>query len=166
MSSYEEALTLGQYLQESDRVALYRFLSEREKTRYVKQSRELIRTRLLKESVANGEITFNVVGNKVTYSASKNGFPGAFENVREMKLGKFNTLNIRRLKKFIAQAEVEAIWNFPLPGVNEQINDGYTTISYPFSDLRYYSEGKNKFVGLIRKLKTRDSETLRKLRAS
>lgn len=166
MSFYEELLTLGQHLHDFQRAALYKFLLEFNNNRYTRDAHELLREGTLKSKIRNGEIIYTVTNNQATYAAQKIGTDEIYENVREMDLGLFPFLKIHRLKQFMAQAEVEVIWNFPLAGVNTQNGTGYTTISYPFSDLRYFSNGRGRILGLINKVKRDDSELMRKLRAS
>jgi hypothetical protein len=71
---------------------------------------------------------------------------------------------INKLIKFFAQTEVEVIWNFPLQGKNLQREGSYCTLLYPYFDLRYFSNGKNRIFGLINKIRTNDKELLTKLR--
>lgn len=166
MSYYEELLTLGQHLHEKERAALYKFLRTNEDLRYSKLAEQLSSFGILSEQVADGELIFTIKDDLLKYSARKIGTEYLYEDLRSEKLGTLPFLKKRRIKGFIAQAEVEAIWNFPLPGANEQMTTGYTVISYPFYDLRYFSQGKSRLLGLMKKLATDDSEIMRKLTAS
>jgi hypothetical protein len=166
MSYYEELLTLGQHLHEEERAALYKFLRTKEDLRYSKFAEQLSHFGMLSEQVADGELIFTLKDDFLNYSARKMGTEHLYENLRTAKLGILPFLKQRRIKDFIAQAEVEAIWNFPLPGANEQMSSGYTVISYPFYDLRYFSQGKSRLLGLMKKLVTDDSEIMSKLTAS
>lgn len=40
---------------------------------------------------------------------------------------------------------------------------GYSTNFYPFYDLEYYSNGRGKILGLIKKFQAKDDELLEKL---
>jgi hypothetical protein len=166
MSYYEELLTLGQHLQERERVALYEFLLEKEESRYLADTKQLLSNSTLLTAIANGEIKYTLEGNSLFYAARKLGSLEYFERIRQTQLGDIPALRIKRILKFMAQAEVEVIWNFPIPGASSLDQNGYFTVSYPFSDLRYYSGGKGKFLGLIKKLAKNDSEIVAKLRAS
>ena len=166
MSYYEELLTLGQHLQERERVALYEYLLETKQSRYLADAKRLLSNSTLQTAIANGEIKYTLKGNSLFYAARKLGSPEYFEQIRQTQLGDIPALRIKKILKFMAQAEVEAIWNFPIPSASSLDQNGYFTVSYPFSDLRYYSEGKGKFLGLIKKLTKDDSEIIAKLRAS
>jgi len=166
MSFYEELLTLGQHLHERERSALYKFLLESQKSRIAKVARDLIKNKTGDEIIANGEIFYAINDKKISYSVRKNGSTHIYENIRELTVGRFPVLNHKRVMNFIAQAEVEVIWNFPLPGENPQESSGFVIISYPFSDLRYYSNGRGRLLGLIKKMQGEDSDILRKLQAS
>lgn len=166
MSYYEELLTLGQHLQERERVALYDFLLEKEESRYLADSKQLLSNSTLLTAIANGEIKYTLEGNTLFYSARKRGSSEYFEQIRQTQLGDIPALRIKKILKFMAQAEVEVIWNFPLPGRNPQDETGYFTISYPFSDSRYYSDGRSRLLGFFKKLRSNNSEIIAKLRAS
>ena len=166
MSYYEEILTLGQYLQERERVALYAFLLERENKRYLGDAQKLLSNLRLQSSIANGEIKYTIEGNTLFYAARKNGSQEYFERIRQTRLSDIPARRIKKILKFMAQAEVEVIWNFPIPGSSSLDQNGYFTVSYPFSDLRYYSEGKGRMLGWIKKITYSDSEIVTKLRAS
>lgn len=166
MSYYEELLTLGQHLQERERVALYEYLLEREQGRYLADAKQLLSNSTLQTAIANGEIKYTLEGNTLFYAARRRGSSEYFEQIRQTQLGDIPALRIKKVFKFMAQAEVEVIWNFPIPSTNSLDENGYFTVSYPFSDLRYYSEGRGKFLGFIKKLSKDDSEIIAKLRAS
>lgn len=166
MSFYEELLTLGQHLHEQERAALYKYLLESQKPRIAKLARELIENRNGEETIANGEIFYAISDNKISYSVRKIGTTYIYESVREVNLGGLPALKLKRVMNFIAQAEVEVIWNFPLPGANPQEASGFGIISFPFSDLRYYSNGRGRILGFFKKMQANDSEILNKLRAS
>lgn len=166
MSFYEELLTLGQWLQPTDKLALYRFFLETQKDRYIQDSRILQLHSELKTSIANGEIAYEVKGDYVFYTARKKNSTETYENLRKIKLGTISSLRTNRLHKFFAQSEVDVLANFPLPGVNPQEEGGYSTNFYPFYNLEYYSNGRGKIIGLIKKFQAKDDELLEKLLAS
>jgi hypothetical protein len=166
MSFYEELLTLGQWLQPADKIALYRFFIKTQKNRYIQDARILQLHGELKTFIANGEISYEVKGDYVFYTARKKNSTDTYENLRKVKLGKISTLTTNRLQKFFAQSEVDVLANFPLPGVNPQEEGGFGFFACPFYDLNYYSNGRGKFIGLIKKFQARDDELLEKLLAS
>ena len=166
MSFYEELLTPGQHLHERERLALYRFLFETKSELYKSDAIELIRSQDLKRSVANGEIINSLNGNVVSYAARKNGSSEFQENLRAVNLSEISRFRIRKLIKFFAQSEVEVIWNYPLQGRNPQEAGSYCILSYPYFDLRYFSNGGGRIVGLVNKLKIDDTDLRKKLKAS
>lgn len=166
MSFYEELLTLGQHLHERERLALYKFLIESKSDTFRSNAMKLINSKELKSAIANGEIIYSLKENVVSYSTRKSGTMAYQENVREVKLNTISKLRIRKLIKFFAQAEVEVIWNYPLEGRNPQLEGSYCIISYPFFDLRYFSNGGSRFLGLINKLRIDDSDIRQKLKVS
>ncbi len=165
MSFYEELLTLGQHLHERERLALYKFLIKTKGSIYKSDAIELLNSKEFKSAIANGEIFYSLKDNIISYSAKKNGSPVFQENVRQMKLHNFPLFRIKKLIKFFAQTEVEVIWNYPLQGRNLQEEGSYCILSYPYFDLRYFSNGRSRIVGLVNKIKTNDKEILIKLRS-
>lgn len=166
MSFYEELLTLGQWLQPADKIALYRFFIKTQKDRYIQDARILQLNGELKTSIANGVITYEVKGDCVSYTARKRNSTETYENLRTIKLSTFSTLTTNRLQKFFAQSEVDVLANFPVPGVNPQEEGGFGFFARPFYDLNYYSNGRGKIIGLFKKLQAKDDELLEKLLAS
>jgi hypothetical protein len=166
MSFYEELLTLGQWLQPADKIALYRFFIKTQKDRYIQDSRILQFHGELKTFIANGEITYVVKGDYVSYTAKKKNSTETYENLRKIKLGTISTISSKRLQKFFAQSEVDVLANFPLPGVNPQEEGGFGFFARPFYDLNYYSNGRGKIIGLFKKFQAKDDELLEKLLAS
>jgi len=85
--------------------------------------------------------------------------------MRKMKLIGIRFLDIRRLKKFFAQSDVDVIQNFPLPGVNVRTQTSFGIDAYPYYTIAYYADGRNYIKGIVKKLTTNDREILTKLRA-
>lgn len=166
MSFYEELLTLGQHLHDRERLALYKFFLTTKLKLYNLDAIELIESQILKRNIANGEIIYALNGDTVSYSVRKNGTLEYQENVREVNLRGLSSFRFRKLVKFFAQTEVEVIWNYPLQGRNPQDEASYCIISYPYFDLRYFSNGGSRIVGLINKLRINDSDLMKKLSAS
>lgn len=164
MSFYEELLTLGQHLHERERFALYKFYIKAKKDVYRTNAVLLSSTKVFNSRITNGEILYQLNGNTVSYSARRNGTSQFQENVRTLKLGTIPRIRVNNLVKFFAQTEVEVIWNFPLQGHSLQEEGSYCILFYPYFDLRYFSNGKNRIFGLINKIKTNDKELLTKLR--
>lgn len=166
MSLYEELLTHGSHLHETERIALYKFLLESKQEVYLSDALELIRSNELKREIAGGEILYSLKKNQISYSARRQGAVEYLQNLRSLKLNKFSKFQIRKIMKFFAQSEVDVIWNFPLQGKDPQELGSFSIISLPYFDLRYYSARGSRVLGLINKIKSDDSEILQQLRAS
>lgn len=164
MSYFEECLTLGEWLSEADRRALYKYLLECNRDTYEVQAITLLKNSKYEKTVANGEIFFSVKNKQVVYRARKKGSTELTSEMRQMELTGLPFIDIKRLKKFIAQSDVDLIQNFPLPGVNASTKTGFEIDAYPYYTLAYYSNGGNPVTGFIKKLRTNDNEILTKLR--
>ena len=164
MSYFEECLTLGEWLSEADRRALYKYLLECNRDTYEAQAIILLNESTLKKTVANGEIFFSITNKRVVYRARKKGSIELTSEMRQMELTGLRFIDIKRLKKFIAQSDVDLIQNFPLPGVNASTQTSFGIDAYPYYTLAYYANGRNYLKGLIRKLRTNDRDILTKLR--
>ena len=165
MSYFEECLSLGQWLGEDRSRALYKYLLQQKKDLYKKDAEDLLKNRIKNTFIANGEIEYFIDKDLLKYRSRQNGTDDFTDVIRELKLNRFKFRNINRIQKFFAQVEVDVIHNFPLPGLNSQEESGFCIYAYPYYELNYYSNGKGKIRGLINKLKTNDSELLRKLSA-
>ena len=163
MSFYEELLTLGSHLRETERVALYKFLLRSKREGYLSDARELMSTHSLKKEIANGEILYSVSGDVLNYSARRKGETGYLENLRTLELSKISKFRINKIVKFFAQSEVDVIWNYPVHGQEIEEAGSFSIRSIPYFDLRYYSEGRGRIEGLINKLKFNETEILQKL---
>lgn len=166
MSTYEDFLTLGQHLHDRERIALYQYLLESEKVRYLENARILEKSGTASVFIADGEIRFELQKGLLTYSARKRGATRFNENLRQIRLTEIPHLRMKKMLRFFAQAEVDVIWNFPLPGDFPQEASSFTINFYPYFDLRYFSNGKGRLLGLIKKLRMNNSEILEKLRVS
>lgn len=164
VSYFEECLSLGQWLSQADKRALYTYLLKKNDEEYKSNAKKLLSTGTLMTSIANGEIKYKLENNLVSYVSRELGSDQYTEIIREYRLNKLKFGNIRKLKKFFAQCDVEVLNNFPLPGSNPQPERSFSINAYPFYDLAYYSNGKGRISGLMNKLKTNDSEILKKLK--
>ena len=164
VSYFEECLRLGEWLSEADRRALYKYLLESNQETYEVQANFLLKNLTLNKKVANGEIFLSIDDRMVGYSARELGSSHLTSEMRKMKLLGLRFVDIRRLKKFLAQSDVDVIQNFPLPGVNARTQTSFGIDAYPYYTLAYYADGRNYLKGLIKKLTTSDREILTKLR--
>ena len=166
VSFYEELLTRGSHLRETERVTLYKFFLLSKRDIYLSSARELLRAHELKREIANGEILYALSGNLLTYSAKRKNESDYIQDLRTLKLGKFSKIRINSIVKFFAQSEVDVIWNYPLQRDNPHEEGGFSIISVPFSDFRYYSESRSRVAGFFNKSKFVDSEILHQLQTS
>ena len=164
MSYFEECLTSGGLLFQEERRALYKYLLEINKDFYFNQANLLLDQGTTTRSIANGEATFFLKDRKVNYSARQLNSDEIEAELREIKLTRIRKYNIRKLEKFFAQCDVDVISNFPIPGPIPKEESGYGFNAYPFYTLAYYANGRNYLKGIVRKLRTKDSEILTKLR--
>lgn len=164
MSYFEECLRLGEWLSEADRRALYRYLLESNKENYRTQANLLFENSSLNKWIANGEVTYTLQSNQVTYKARKIGSVEFSSEMRKMQLMGNQLIDIQRLRKFFAQSDVDVIQNFPLPGENQESEGGFCVDTFPYYTLAYYANGGNPIKGLIKKLRTNDKDILTKLR--
>ncbi|MFM7980259.1 MAG: hypothetical protein ACKPKO_13170, partial [Candidatus Fonsibacter sp.] len=163
MGFYEECLSLGQWLDEDIKRALYKFLLKKNEETYKMEIRELLKNKEFSKFIANGEIHYSIEDKIVKFTSREVGTQKFINEIRELKLGRMTWRNLRKLTKFFAQCEVDVIRNFPYPGANKQDSDGFVINTYPYYDLSYYSNGGNRFSGYINMIKTNDTELLRKL---
>lgn len=166
MSFYEELLTFGSHLRETERVALYKYLLIKKRDSYVADAMELIAKGELKREIANGEILYSINDDVLTYSARKKGTQDFIKNLRTIHVNRSRKNRIRRTIKFFAQSDVDVIWNYPIQGGELQEEGDFTIISIPYCDVRYFAEGKGRIAGLINRWKFDDHEVMRKLKAS
>jgi hypothetical protein len=164
MSYFEECLATGLWLTPEQRQALYKYLLS-EKSELYKESALLLLTRgSFSTQIANAEILYSINQSRVSFECRRIGGADFSQEIRNIELGRSLNRNIKKLTQFFSQCEVDAISNFPVPGKIPQDVKGINISKFPFYDLDYYSDGKGKFLGLIRKWKAADKEILTKLR--
>lgn len=161
---FQKCLTLGQYLSQEEKEALYRYLLGAKKNEYASQAAKLIQENELKTFIANGEIQYKINSKVVSYTARKLDEKEFTPAIRKLKLGILGTNNIRKLSRFFAQAEVDVLSNFPLPGTKQESDSSFGINTFPYYTFNYYSNGKGRLRGLLKKLKSADPEALIKLR--
>ena len=164
MSYFEQCLTSGGLLFQEERRALYSYLLEINRDFYANQAQLLLETGMAIRIIANGEATYILKDGKVSYSARKLNSDDVQSEVREIKLTRVKSHNIRKLQKFFAQCDVDVITNYPHPGLIPSEESGYGINTHPYYTLAYYANGGNPIKGLIKKLRTNDNEILTKLR--
>lgn len=161
---FEECLTSGGLLFQEERRALYKYLLEINRDFYKVQAKTLLAEGKVSRIIANGKAIYSVKDFLVTYSACGLQSENFSQDVRQIRLTKFEFLNRVRLRKFFAQGDIDIIRNFPLPSRYPREENGFGISVYPFYTLAYYANGGNPIKGLIKKLRTNDNEILTKLR--
>lgn len=166
MSLFEDYLSLGYWMSDDERLAMYKFLLKTKAPLYKVQARKLINEQFLLNFFANGEIAYSLHGNEVSYKARKIGETDFDRERRTIKLSKVDVVSINRLTRFFAQAEVDLLRNYPIPRTMDLEERSFAMNVYPYYDLNYFSNGAGKARGFLRKIQYKDDELLEKLLAS
>jgi hypothetical protein len=161
---YEECLTLGRFLSRAEKEALYKYLLETKRNTYRAGAKTLLQDDFLTVYVANGEIQYGIEDKHVHYVAREINSAEFCPAIRKLSLHVPKFLKVIRLERFFAQAEVDILSNFPLPGDNQQPEGGFGINAIPFYDLKYYSNGRGILRGFLKKFENSNSEILTKLR--
>lgn len=166
MSLFEEYLNRGQWLSESERLAIYKYLLKTSKSKYENDRETLFADKTLDTWISNGQIKYTFTSNIVDYKVRKIGDLEWNNQVRTIKIGRIRKISNKKLNKFFAQAELDVIRNYPLPGPIPIEDRCFTMNAFPYYSLKYYSNGKGKIRGIFEKLQSKDDDLLRKLLAS
>lgn len=166
MSLFEEYLTLGQWLTEEERLALYKFLLKTKNDQYANDYNMLLAQKTLAKTFANGEMLYTLELNSISYKARKLGEREYSSEIRTISLSKFRFVNRQKIKKYFAQCEVDILRNFPVPSDKELEERSIGINVYPFYDLNYFSNGAGKAKGFLKKIQYKDDDLLDKLLAS
>ena len=166
MSLFEEYLNRGQWLSESERLAIYKYLLKTSKRKYENYRETLYADKTLDTWISNGQIKYTFTSNIVDYKVRKIGDVEWNNQVRTIKIGRIKKISNKKLNKLFAQAELDTIRNYPLPGPIPVEDRSFTMNVFPYYSLKYYSNGKGKIRGIIEKLRSKDDDLLRKLLAS
>ena len=150
---YEKFLTLGEYLTDEERHELYQYLLSTKRNEYSKLFDELIQKGTAVEEIANSEIKFKYTKGILSNSVREIGSNNFQDGYRKIRIIPLNLIGGNRAAKFFAQCEVDAIRNFPLPGLNKKTHFDYGINHYPYYELNYYSNGRGKILGLLAKMK-------------
>jgi hypothetical protein len=166
MSVFEEYLTLGQWLAEEERLALYKYLLISQKTKYISDGKVLISERSLNTTFASGDLLYRINPNSLSYKTRKLGTEDYTSEIRTLRLTHLDSISRKRLYRFFAQAELDVLRNFPTPSSKQHEERSFGINLYPFYDLNYYSDGRGRISGFFKKIQAKDDELLEKLLAS
>jgi hypothetical protein len=166
MSLFEEYLSLGFWLSESERLAIYKYLLRAKHRIYEADAITLLNQGILETNFANGEISYEFIEGEVRFRARRIGNKD-FENFRRsIRVSNFKIIATSKLVRFFAQAETDVLRNYPILKEPDLEKRGYSMNVYPYYALDYYSNGEGKVRGLVNKLKNKDDKLLDKLLAS
>lgn len=166
MSTFEDYLSMGSWLSESQQLAIFKYLLRSRESTYKTQATQLLNIKTLETTFANGEIFYELSNGEVYFRARLKGVDEYDRVRRSIKLGKFKMFKIRKLVKFFAQSEIDVLRNFPIPKEKPFQTQGFSMNVYPYYDLNYYSNGKGAIAGFIKKVQSKDDELLERLLAS
>ena len=166
MSAFEDYLRVGYWLNDGQRLAVYKFFIKTKSPSYKVKANKLLDEKFLLQSFANGEIAYSLHRGVVSFKARKIGDVDFDVERRSVKLSKVRRVSIKRLVKFFAQAEVDTLRNYPITRNVELEERGYAMNVYPYYDLNYFSNGAGKARGLLMKIQSKDDELLERLLAS
>ena len=150
MEYYDKLLTLGPNLSSERQFELYEFLRSENKSIYLKLLEILRRDKVVLRQIANAEIKYELTNGVIRNSIRElNGeYCDGYRVIRNMSCG------IQKDKKFInyfAQCDVDAIANFPISSEVKKAFSGFGVVAYPFYSLEFYSRGRGKVLGLIKR---------------
>jgi hypothetical protein len=163
MSLFERYLSLGTWISQDEARALYKYLLNQKADIYNQYAKEVLENKALSAYIANAEILYSLSGGRVTCEVRELGTSEFSPIIRECFLTTGFNRNQSKLIKFFAQCDVDSLMNFPIDPKEKSAENGINLISFPFYDLNYYSDGKGKLLGFLKKLRTNDSEMLEKL---
>ena len=166
MSAFEDYLRVGYWLNDGQRLAVYKFFIQTKSSSYKAKAKKLMNEKFLLESFANGEIAYSLHKGVVSFKVRKIGEVDFDVDRRTLKLSNVRAVSVRKLVKFFAQAELDTLRNYPIPGNIELEERGYAMNVYPYYDLNYFSNGAGKVRGLLMKIQSKDDELLEELLAS
>ena len=98
MSFFEECLTLGQWLDQDLKRALYKYLLVKKKNLYKSDAEKLLVNRSLNSFVANGEIVYFIDKNVLKYKSRANSSDEYIDVLRDLKLGRSKSLNLLKYR--------------------------------------------------------------------
>lgn len=150
MEYYDKLLTLGKHLSSERQFELYEFLRKENSSIYLKMLEDLRHEKIVYRQIANAEIKYELTKGFIRNSTRElNGeYCDGSRVIRNFSFG------ANRNKKFInyfAQCDVDAIANFPMSSDVERAFSGFGIVAYPFYSLNYYSRGKGKLLGILKK---------------
>ena len=154
MKDYQELLTLGEYLTDEERHDLYRFLLSSKLHEYSELFSELSKFGTVTEQIANCEIRFELSKGRISNYVRKIGAENFESGYRSIRIWSPLHFPKSRTAKYFAQCEVDAIRNFPLPGLNKQTHFDFGINHFPYYDLNYYSNGRGRIRGFLAKIKS------------
>ena len=150
MEYFDKLLTLGQHLSSERQFELYEFLRKENYENYLEMLRLIKRDKVAFRKIANAEIKYELRNGFIKdYIREANG--EFWEGYRSIRVLPFEKLNRKKFINFFAQCDVDAIANFPVPSEVERTYFGFGVLAYPFYSLEFYSRGRGKALGLLKR---------------
>ena len=150
MEYYDKLLTLGQHLSSERQFELYEFLLKQNRNIYADLLKELKKSKTAYRRIANAEIKYEISkGILRGYIRDVNG--DCWEENRQIRFWPVGIANKNKLINFLAQCDVDAVFNFPNQSEIERTFVGFGILQYPFYSLEFYSQGRGKLLGLIKR---------------
>ena len=94
MSLFEEYLNRGQWLSESERLAIYKYLLKTSERKYETNRETLFADKTLDTWISNGQIKYTFTSNIVDYKVRKIGDLEWNNQVRTIKIGRIKKISI------------------------------------------------------------------------
>ena len=152
MEYYDKLLTLGQHLSSERQFELYEFLRKENFNKYTDLLKLIKLKKVAYRKIANAEIKYELRNGLLRdYIREANG--EYWEGFRSIRVIPFVKPNVKKYINFFAQCDVDAIANFPVPSEIERTHFGFGIHEYPFYSLEFYSRGRGKTLGLIKRKK-------------
>lgn len=152
MEYYDKLLTLGQHLSSERQFELYEFLRKENLPVYLDLFKSLTDNNVAYRKIAAAEIKFELKKGSIrNYVRGENG--QYIDGNRSIRILFFNLNKKQKIANYFAQCDVEAISNFPITSQIENSLSGLGIVAYPFYSLDYYSKGRGKLIGFVRKKK-------------
>ena len=150
MEYYDKLLTLGPNLSSERQFELYEFLRNENIEIYLQILRSIKRDKVAFRKIANAEIKYELRDGVIKdFIRESNG--EYWEGYRSIRVLPFEKIDKKKFINFLAQCDVDAIANFPIPSEIERSFSGFGVVAYPFYSLEFYSRGRGKVLGLIKR---------------
>ena len=150
MEYYDKLLTLGQHLSAERQFELYEYLKSENDLTYLNLYKQLKQEKVVYRKIANAEIKYQF-RNGIIKNFIREISEDRWHEDRKIYILPFDYRNKQKYLSFFAQCDVDAIANFPVPSEVERSFFGFAILAYPFYSLEFYSRGRGKALGLLKR---------------